>query len=90
MAQFPGNERDRCQGALMDKSKIDPSNIDPKFERTSETTWIISLEEDPETGDVILPFPPELLETQGWKEGDELTWGFDELTGTASLTKKPL
>ena len=89
MAQFPCNERDRCQGALMDKSKIDPSNIDPKFTRTSETTWIISVEEDPVTGELVMPLPPELLEAQGWVIDDELTWEFNE-DGTASLTKKPL
>ena len=73
----------------MDKSKIDPSNIDPKFERTSETTWIISVEEDPVTGELVMPLPPELLEAQGWVIDDELTWEFNE-DGTASLTKKPL
>ena len=37
-------------------------------------TWTITLEEDPETGDLILPFPPDLLEEAGWKEGDTLVW----------------
>lgn len=27
---------------------------------------------DPETGDTIIPIPPELLERMGWKEGDVL------------------
>ena len=49
--------------------------------------WTITVEEDPETGDVILPLPPDLLELQGWKEGDTLTWT-DEGNGSWSLTKK--
>jgi hypothetical protein len=49
--------------------------------------WTITVEEDPETGDLILPLPPDLLELQGWKEGDTLTWN-DEGNGSWSLTKK--
>ena len=32
-------------------------------------------QEDPETGDLIIPLPPHLLKELGWKEGDELTIG---------------
>lgn len=37
-------------------------------------TYEVITQEDPETGDVILPLPPELLEQVGWKEGDEIEW----------------
>jgi bifunctional DNA-binding transcriptional regulator/antitoxin component of YhaV-PrlF toxin-antitoxin module len=36
--------------------------------------------------DVILPFPPELLETLGWKEGDTLTW-IDNQDGSWTIKK---
>jgi hypothetical protein len=36
--------------------------------------WTVTVEEDPETGDLILPLPPELLKQQGWVEGDTLEW----------------
>ena len=49
-------------------------------------SWTITLEEDPETGDVIMPIPPEALKMQGWKEGDTLEWT-DNKNGTWSLTK---
>jgi hypothetical protein len=49
--------------------------------------WTINVEEDPETGDCILPFPPDLLEEAGWKEGDELIWT-DRGDGSWLLTKK--
>lgn len=69
------------------KSKIDPGNQVSKIERTSETTWIIELEEDPETGDVIMPLPDELIASQGWNLGDTLVWDIDEKTGEVSLKK---
>lgn len=38
------------------------------------TQWTVTIEEDPKTGDLILPLPPELLEMQGWKDTDILEW----------------
>jgi hypothetical protein len=38
------------------------------------TSWTIKVEEDPETGDLILPFTDEILEVMGWKEGDTVKW----------------
>ena len=52
--------------------------------------YTITLEEDPETGDTVLPFPPEVLEELGWIEGDTLIWNVVEDNGSwsATLTKK--
>jgi hypothetical protein len=69
------------------KSSITPSKL-PDPEQVSETTWIVTLEEDPETGDLIMPIPTELMEAQGWAIGDTLDWDIDKLTGSASLSKK--
>jgi hypothetical protein len=35
-------------------------------------------QEDPETGDLLLPIPPILLEELGWKEGDEIDFSMDD------------
>ena len=35
-------------------------------------------QEDPDSGDVLLPIPPILLAEMGWKEGDNIEIGFDE------------
>ena len=35
-------------------------------------TWTVTLEEDPETGDVILPFPEDFCIEADWQEGDTL------------------
>lgn len=48
--------------------------------------YTITLEEDPETGDSILPLPAELLEEAGWKEGDTIKWTNNN-DGTYSMTK---
>ena len=50
--------------------------------------WTIKPEEDPETGDLILTLPPELLEQVGWKCGDVLVWK-EGKSGTFILSKKP-
>ena len=48
--------------------------------------WTVSVEEDPETGDLILPLPLDLLEEAGWKEGDSLNW-IDQKDGSWQLKK---
>jgi len=35
-------------------------------------TWTVTLEEDLETGDLILPFPHGFLAEHDWREGDIL------------------
>jgi hypothetical protein len=49
-------------------------------------TWTITLQDDPETGDLIMPLTDEILESAGWKEGDTLEW-IDNENGTWSLRK---
>jgi hypothetical protein len=47
----------------------------------------VTLIEDPDTKELILPFTPELLDQLGWKEGDTLSWQ-DNKDGSWTLTKK--
>jgi hypothetical protein len=54
---------------------------------TTDKTWTVSLDEDPETGELILPFSDEMLEGLGWTEGDTLVWT-DRGDGSWSLSKK--
>ena len=38
-------------------------------------SWTLEVKEDPSNPDeLMLEFPPDLLETAGWKEGDTLIW----------------
>jgi hypothetical protein len=51
------------------------------------TQWTITVEEaDDGSGDLVLPFPEDLLKQAGWKEGDTLDW-HDNGDGSWSLTK---
>jgi hypothetical protein len=51
------------------------------------STWTIKLEEDPETGDLIMPLTPDMLSQVGWDVGDTLIW--EELPhGNWSLRKE--
>lgn len=36
--------------------------------------FIVQLEEDPETGELILPIPTEILNQMGWGQDMELWW----------------
>ena len=49
--------------------------------------WTVKVEEDPMTGDLMLPLPEDLLKLQGWKPGDVLVWK-DNSDGTWTLSKK--
>ena len=50
-------------------------------------SYLVTLEEDSETGDLILPLPEKLMEETGWKTGDTLDWK-DNGDGTFSMTKQ--
>jgi hypothetical protein len=52
----------------------------------SNTSWTVNIDEDPNTGDLILPLPEELLKLQGWVEGDTLEW-IDNKDGTWCIQK---
>jgi hypothetical protein len=49
------------------------------------TSWTITVEEDG-NGDCILPLPQELLDLQGWVDGDTLEW-IDNKDGSWSIQK---
>ncbi len=41
-------------------------------------TWTVEVEEDKQTGDLVLPLPVDLLAQMGWHEGTELWWDVDD------------
>ena len=43
-----------------------------------EFTYEVITQECPDTGDLLLPLPPELLREMGWREGDELDLDVDD------------
>ena len=69
---------------IQDTDVIEVSPI----EKISDTMWRITLAEDPlNPGELILPLPQEVLDAQGWTEGDTLVWEYDEISGHAFLSK---
>ena len=58
------------------------------------SSWIITVEEDPETGELVIPFPDDLLAEAGWSTGDTLEWtvtdddGNGNWVSTLKLKKK--
>lgn len=53
----------------------------------SRTSWILDVKEDPDTGDYILEFPEDFVESTGWKEGDVIEW-INNGDGSWTLKKK--
>lgn len=43
-----------------------------------EKTYEVITQEDPETGDLILPIPQPVLDALGWKEGTNLNFDIDD------------
>lgn len=56
---------------------------------TNQHSWTVQVEEDKESGDLILPLPVDMLSQLGWIEGTDLFW-IDNNNGSFTLTdKKP-
>ncbi len=54
---------------------------------TTATSWTVTLEEAEDgSGDLVMPLPQDLLDSQGWKEGDTLDWKDNE-DGSWTLSK---
>ncbi len=51
----------------------------PKAKAPNDSTrYEVMTHQDPETGDLIIPIPPQVLQKLGWKEGDEIDFQRDE------------
>jgi hypothetical protein len=44
----------------------------------SYDSYEVITQEDPETGDMLIPIPPNLLKQLGWKEGDDIDFSIDD------------
>ena len=52
-------------------------------------SWVIDLETDPETGDLILPLNDAILEGTGWQPGDTIEW-IGNKDGSWTMKKKEM
>jgi len=69
------------------QSVIEPSELEPGWVKTGDNSWVATLQEDPKTGDLILPLPDEVMASNGFEIGDILKWK-DNKDGSFSITKK--
>lgn len=56
---------------------------------TKIDNWTLEIQKDPETGELLLEFPDELMQKVGWKVDDTVVWT-DNKDGSWSLSKKIL
>ena len=54
---------------------------------SNKPMWTVEIEQDPVTGELMLPFPPDLLSQMGWSEGTDLSW-IDNENGSYTIKKK--
>ena len=57
------------------------------YRKISDNNWIVTVQENGETNDLFIEFPPDAIDQIGWDEGDTLIW--EELDhGGWSIKKK--
>ena len=57
------------------------------YKKTGDNSWTVTVQENGETKELYIEFPPDALNQVGWDEGDTIVW--EELpNGNWSLTKK--
>lgn len=62
------------------------TNSEP-YRKIDNNNWVITVQEQGETKELFVEFPPDALNQVGWDVGDTLVW--EELDhGAWSLTKK--
>ena len=44
----------------------------------SYDSYEVITQEDPDSGDMLIPIPPNLLKQLGWKEGDDIDFSIDD------------
>ena len=54
---------------------------------SNQYSWTVEVVTDPDTGELMLPFPLDLLSQMGWSEGTNLSW-IDNENGSFTIKKK--
>jgi hypothetical protein len=57
------------------------------YRRISDKQWVITVQENNETKELFLQFPPDALDQVGWDEGDTIIWEESD-HGAWSIKKK--
>ena len=74
LKQFKGLQLSWLEHPTHNRQVVGSSPTRPTKLGEAMSKYTVKIEQDPDTGDLILPIPDELLAEIGWNEGDELIW----------------
>jgi len=57
------------------------------YRKIGDNSWFVHVQENGETKELFIEFPPDALNQVGWAEGDDLLW-HDNEDGSWTLSKK--
>jgi hypothetical protein len=64
------------------------SIVEPQCKQLGKKYWSVILEEDDDTGDLILPLTEEMLEDLGWELGDTVEWNINDDATSITIKNK--
>ena len=71
------------------ETKITSSSVaNPQCKQLASKRWSVMLEEDEDTGDLILPLTEEMLADIGWELGDVVEWEITENSKSILIKNK--
>ena len=59
-----------------------------RVRKLSGNRWILEVEKDSKTKELVVTLPPDALAQAGWDFGDELEWKINPLTHEVTIQKK--
>jgi len=63
--------------------------LNSEMEQKVTQMWTVKVEQDPDTGELVLPLPADLLSQMGWIEGTDLFWEETDGKNLILTAKKP-
>jgi hypothetical protein len=68
---------------------MEEKTLSSEMEQKATQMWTVKVEQDPDTGELVLPLPADLLSQMGWIEGTDLFWEETDGKGFILTDKKP-
>lgn len=68
---------------------MEEKTLSSEMEQKVTQMWTVKVEQDPNTGELVLPLPADLLSQMGWIEGTDLFWEETEGKNLILTDKKP-
>jgi len=68
---------------------MEEKTLSSEMEQKVTQMWTVKVEQDPDTGELVLPLPADLLSQMGWIEGTDLFWEETDGKNLILTDKKP-